>query len=528
MANNVSKVKATTSQLATALLQLKGKPLEFSKYKPFELIYDVDPPIIVGKAGRQIGKSVGIGAITVLKGIARPYFNSLYIAPLSQQTQRFSKFYLDMFIESPLIKKYFKDQGSVKNVFEKSFSSGSRVYLSYAQEEADADRIRGISADSLTVDEVQDISIDALPAIFETMSGSDFGYKRLFGTSKSTSGTLEAYWLKSNQMEWVVKCKHCGKHNVPADYEACWKICENLKGPQCMYCFKLLDVNSGIWVPFNTHTKQIYGFHLPQFMMSANTSEKRWSDMHMKINSGIYTPVKIANEVFGLATDLAGKAISQKEAHACCNPLKTEFDKTWERDSRGIINVVVGVDWSVTGGTKSFTVVSVLGFDALGKCYLMYAQKMQGIHITEQVDRVVGLARTFNASVIASDRGVGQLQAEMMRASFGADKVVPVQYVHAKVRLRWDYQGAFLAADRTQAIDNVLMKIRSGIERFETPAMSTTEPFWKDALAIFEEETLAGSRVYRHAEDEPDDWIHSIVFANIGYQYLTGDYTFLE
>lgn len=522
------KIDATTSQLASALLELKGKPLSFERYKPFQMVYDVDPPMIIGKAGRQIGKSVGLAGITTIKGISRPYFNSLYIAPLAQQAKRFSNMYLDMFIDSPLISKHYKNNRSTKNVFEKSFTTGSIVYIGYAQDESDADRIRGIMADSLTVDEVQDISYDALPPIFEILSASEFKYKRLFGTSKSTSNTLEYLWLKSNQLEWVMKCDHCSKWTVPHDFESCEKICSNPEGPACVHCGKVLDVNKGQWAAMKPSEKRTYGFHLPQFCMSANTKPAMWTDMYEKIHNGVYSPVKVANEVYGLATDLAGKAITMKEAQDCCNYEKAEFDKSWVRDSRAIQNVVVGVDWSVTGSDKSFTVISVLGYDAVGKCYLLYSEKMQGINILDQVQKVKEIFHAYNAQLIASDRGVGVLQVQLLQQALGANRVVAIQYVSAKNKLRWDKIGQFLAADRTQAIDNFLMKIRLGRERFECPTWTLTEPFWQHALAIFEEETNSGNRVFRHHPDEPDDWLHSLVFGNIGYQFMTGDYTFLE
>lgn len=522
-------VNASAAQLAQAVLSLKGKPLSLEQHKPFEMVYNVDPPMVIGKAGRQIGKSVGLSAILTTKSIGRPYFNSLYLAPLSVQTKRFSNQYLDQFMESPLIAKHFRAKDTVKNVFEKSFTNSSRVYLSYAETESDADRIRGIPADALYVDEVQDVSYDALPPIFEILSGSDYGWKRLFGTSKSTANTLEKLWLRSNQLEWVVKCDHCGKHSVPYDYDNCMIMCSNKEGPQCIHCYKLVDVNNAKWVAFNPTVTNCFGFHLPQFMMKANTKPKRWADMFNKIHYSDYGPVKIANEVFGLATDLAGKTLSQKEAQSCCNEQKTEWDKDWSRDPRGIIHVVVGVDWSVTGSEKSYTVVSVLGYDAMGKCYVLYSQRMQGIHILDQVKRVIQLYTQFNAEIISSDRGVGVLQVQLMQQEVGHDKVIAVNYVSAKNKLRWDHIGQYLAADRTQAIDNVVMKIRKGRDRFETPAWQMTCTLWEDALNIFEEESLDGTRrMYRHDPDSPDDWIHSIVFGNIGYQFITGDYTFTE
>jgi len=192
------------------------------------------------------------------------------------------------------------------------------------------------------------------------------------------------------------------------------------------------------------------------------------------------------------------------------------------------VRTVLGVDWSVTGGVKSYTVATVLGYDGYGRCYMLEAKKMQGIHILDQVRDVCQLARKWNCAVVGSDRGVGVLQGQLMQQELGHDKVIMINYVAAKVRLRWDGPGQYLAADRSQAIDNIMMKWRLGPERFMCPAWALTEGFWTDALNVFEEETGVGRRVYRHHPDEPDDWMHSVVFGHVAYQYLEGDFKYTE
>ncbi len=524
-------VKARTSQFASALLQLKGSPLSFEDYKPFELVYDMDPDTMVLKAGRQIGKSVSLGGRIATKSVARAYFNSLYIAPLQIQSKRFSKAYLDAFIDSPLISKHFKDNMTTKNVYEKSFTNGSTVYLSYVENENDADRVRGIMADQVTVDEAQDVSYNALPPVFEILSASEYRYKVLAGTAKSTANTLEYLWLQSNQLEWCIKCTHCGHWVIPNDYETCVKICSHPEGPACDKCGKRIDVGTGQWVATAPSQKRRIGFHLPQMIMGANTTPKRWADLWDKVQGadggGLYSPVKVSNEIFGLATDLAGKSISMREAQECCNPEQKAWYTTWVRD-KGIISCVMGIDWAVTGAEKSFSVAVVLGYDALGKCYLMYAEKFQGIHPLKQVDRIIEIFKQYRCQFIGSDRGVGVLQGQLLQKELGPTKLMMINYVSSKARLRYDVKHQFLAADRTQAIDNVVMKIRYGRERFETPCWELSEGSWKDALNVYEEETLSGNRVYRHHPDEPDDWLHAVVFGNIAYQYLNRDFSFTE
>lgn len=531
MSSASKKVVAPASSFAKAILTLKGKPLSFDRYKPWSQIYDMMPRFMLLIAGRQIGKSVSLGGRSVTQSVAKKHFNSLYVTPFSEQAKRFSKAYLDPFMESPLIKKYFKDNSVTKNVLEKSFTSGSRIYLSYAQDEKDADRIRGIMADQLMYDEVQDVILSALPAIFETLSASEYGYKILSGTAKSTSNTIELLWQTTCKFEWVMKCSHCNYYNIPDTYDNCIKLCTNPKTPVCIRCQKPIDVTKGQWVATRPSVRDNVGFHLPQIIMSANTSEKKWPETYNKVQQaltfGMYSPAKLSNEVFGISTDLAGKTLSVKDAMQCCNPNRTNY---YDVVPEGVpyARVILGIDWSVTSSVKSYTVASVFGFYQNGKMDLLYSEKFQGIDILKQIERMEDIFHKYNCHLIASDRGVGVVQVQTLQARLGFDKVVPINYVSAKVAVKWNREAMFISADRTRAIDDVIMKIKHGINRFETPCYELTKTMWKDALNIYEEETSVHTRVYRHHPDEPDDWLHAAVFAYVGYKYAIGEFTFSD
>lgn len=523
---STTPIALTRAQLATAVLQIKGKPLSFDDYLPFIDVYDLYPDEMVLKCGRQIGKSVSLSGALVSNSAAVNHFNSLYIAPLSQQTSRFSTGYLDTFMESPLMKKYYRDTSSRKNVFQKSFKNKSTIYLGYAESESDADRIRGVNADLLCVDEIQDVSYDALPVLYETLSASEYAYKRLTGTAKTENNTLELKWKASNQCEWVMKCLGCSKHVAAYDYETCMKILKHHGGPGCPYCGHTLDVTTGRWVSFNPSVDRSVGFHIPQFIIGARTRPKKWRELQDKIE--MYNPQKLANEVFGLAAGMGGKILTQREAMACSNPLRETFDTEWPRDPRGIIQVALGVDWSVTSANKSYTVITVIGSDMSGKIYLLYSERLNGVDILDQVRYVMVIARRFGAQIVASDRGVGVLQCQLLQNEMGRDMVAPINYVAAKAALRWDGAGQYFAADRTMCIDSVVMKMKLGPSSFETPSWGITAGFWRDALSVHEEETRAGRRIYCKNPDLPDDWLHSVVFANIGLMILRKEFKYVE
>lgn len=518
------------SDFAKAVITLRGQPLSFENYLPFVDVYDQYPDTLVIRAGRQVGKSVSLSASLISMSILTEYINSLYIAPLSQQASRFGTSYLDPMLSTNLIRKHFRDNSHKKNVLLKQFNTGSNIYLGYAETESDSNRVRGINGDILTIDEAQDISIDALPVLFEILSASPYNYKRITGTSKNVNGTLETYWKKTNQCYWCWKCIHCGKHIVPFDFETCLKILKGKEGPACPHCGKdSPNVQEGKWYAFNPSVKDKIGFHMPQLIMGARTTHNKWEEMKAKVD--IYTPTKLANEVLGLPSGIGGRILSYNECLACCNPEKHYFDERRpmpENDRRGIGTIILGVDWSVTNAQKSFTVVSVLGYDFSGKCYLLYAEKMSGTDILVQVDRVRQLYTQFDAQAIGSDRGCGVLQINLLQRDFGPERVFAINYVSAKTHLRWDSQGQYFAADRTQAMDTMIMKIKYGRDKFESPAWKVMAPFYEDALNVFEEESKTGKRLYRHEEDSPDDWIHSVTFGNIAHMILAGDYYYID
>lgn len=419
------------------------------------------------------------------------------------------------------------DSSSRKNVFSKSFNNGSSVTLAYAETEQDADRVRGVFADMALFDEAQDMSLEAIPILAETLGSSDFAFRRYTGTAKTETNSLTALFKRSNMCEWVVKCPGCAKYNIPNDFDNCLKMLHaNPEGPGCMYCGHLLDMHTGKWYAAKPNEKDHLGYHLPQLIFPARNKPKKWKELLLK--SKTYSVSKLANEVFGCPSGLAGRPLTLKEVMSCCNPSKTEWDHSFPHDSRNILTTVIGVDWSVTGSTASYTTISVMGYDYNGKCYILYTERLNGIDILDQVKRVEELYHKYQCSAIGSDRGVGVLQGQLMKRHLGDEKVNMVNYVAAKTTLRWDKDGQYFAADRTMNMDTMVIKTKMGRDRIETPAWSLMQDYWQDALNIFEEESHTGRRLYRKDEDLCDDWFHSIVFGNIAYMIVKGEFTYLD
>ena len=86
----------------------------------------------------------------------------------------------------------------------------------------------------------------------------------------------------------------------------------------------------------------------------------------------------------------------------------------------------------------SYTVITILGYDYMGKCYVLYSERLNGIDILDQVRRVEQLALLYNVQMVGSDRGCGQLQFELLRSSpqGGQGNTDSVLCGQAKVALR--------------------------------------------------------------------------------------------
>lgn len=386
--------------------------------------------------------------------------------------------------------------------------------------------VRGLALDAISVDEVQDVAIEALPVIYEAMAASEYAFKRSYGTAKGELNTLEVLFKKGNMAEWCIKCACCGRWNIPDEIEVCLKMCNSDSGPVCCHCAKPIDVTTGKWVAARPKEKDHLSFHIPRHVLEARIAPKMWKDLQSAIKQ--YPMTKLMNEVFGLAAGIAGRILSQKEAMACCNTSRTSFDYVWPNDSRGIVSTVLGVDWSVTAGIASYTVISILGYDYMGKCYVLFSERLNGIDILDQVRRVEQLALIYNVQMIGSDRGCGQLQYELLKGSMGAHRVIPVQYCSRGTMMHYDVKGQFLAVDRTQIMDLVFLKMKLGIGKFETPSWEVMQNMWPDALSIFEESSISGRKLFRKDEGSTDDWMHSVVFGHIAWMCVTGEFNFLD
>lgn len=264
-------------------------------------------------AGRQVEKSTLLGNENLAYMAITSYFRCLYVSPSNTQTKVFSRDRIQEPIDTSPVLSQFTNGRLLKNVFEKKFVNGSQITLRFAF--LNADRVRGIPADKITIDEFQDILLDNVPVVEECASHSEYKLFTYAGTPKSLDNAIEHYWARfSTQNEWSVPCKHHGTPKSPSSWF--WNIlAEDNIGDDaliCSRCGKPISPNDPdcTWVSLNPNPrveKPYEGYRIPQLMVP-------WVEFSdIKDKQKKYSRAKFYNEVLGRSYDSGTRPLTRTD-----------------------------------------------------------------------------------------------------------------------------------------------------------------------------------------------------------------------
>ena len=512
------------SPLLPLVLTLDGKPYSLTNHFQFEtLFYTRMPKSMVLKTGRQVGKSTVGSAHGVITCTSIPYFRTLYITPLFEQVRRLSNNYVRPFVEQSPVRALWSGTNTENSVLQRSFRNHSMMQFSFAS--LDADRVRGIRADKVVIDEVQDMDRDLIPIIKETMSASPWAISQYSGTPKTPENTIEGLWLMSSQAEWCIPCNACKKLNVASykhDLEKMIGPChdgisETNPATICAKCGKTIYPWQGRWIHrYPERRFQFAGYHVPQPIMHIHYSEPaKWAELVAKREGyGNYTPEKYMNEVLGESCGTGVQLVSMddlqqactlnhsnapKDPRACCIDIKKYRYRT------------LAVDWG-GGGEEgvSLTVVAVLGLTPTGVIDVLWARRLMTPHDhIAEAKQCLDYYNIFKCNFLAHDyTGAGSLRETFLcQAGVPYKEIIPIQYVSAAkakimsvVKPTENNPRIYYRIDKTRSLLTVCAAIRNKrIRFFKYDYKSTDDPgLVHDFLALVEKktETRLGSDVY--------------------------------
>jgi hypothetical protein len=491
--------------------------------RPFMIqIFDDPHPVIGLKTARQISKSTYLAGDALASCEALAPYTVLALTPSQDQTRKFSYDRLGPTInDSPAIRAMMNSD-NLDNVFEKSFINGSKIYLSYAKD--NADRARGITADQIDYDEIQDMSLGPVEAVTkESLFTSRYKRRRYSGTPKSMSNGIEQrIWRQSDQREWMVRCHG---HGPKPYHQKLTRKSVGLAGPICDRCGKALNTLDGLWVATSTRTQDgkvphIHGYHIPQIIfptMDIEVSPGRrgfldWAEFRRDVENN--DPATVDNEKFGESADSEERPIKQDELRAVCDE-RREMPEIWQPWMNGEYTFA-GVDWGT--GLQSATVLSIGQFDPKdGKFFrYVYLKRYWGKDADPRVCmpdilRKMAEFRVFRChadfgsglglnSQIEQARGEEFLTTNYWSGNIGGKRIVYDQDLRRYVLNRSVHLTRFF-----QGMKNQSLKVGFRWADFEL--------FSRDILHVFREERRNGDPYYDHKPEEPDDAMHAMIYA---------------
>jgi hypothetical protein len=389
-----------------------------------------------------------------------------------------------------------------------SFANGSGIQLTYAK--TSADRARGIYADRIDFDEIQDQLVDNIPVIAESLTSSKWGVRKYTGTAKTVDNTIEKFWQKSCMYEWVMRCDGCNAWNIPnMDGNVLDMI--QADGMHCLECGKLLNVRNGEWVAAHPdRINDFRGYHIPQVILPFHTENPHnWAKLIRKV---MRLPLPILlQEVLGISHSVGSRIIT--EADIKRQSTLPSVEELQQRLSRYVMTVS-GVDW---GGAEqtSFTVHTVLGIRPDGKIDVIWARRFVGFDPEEVLSEIAKAHRFYHCSMLAADYGMGFDKNVILEQRFGIT-VVQMMFTHQHNLMafsptlghnRW-------TLDKTTALEILFLAIKYG--RIFFPNEEGFDVYTKDLLSPYEQVTETGGIAHRRFlrdPSQPDDFCMSLCFA---------------
>ncbi len=519
-------VRTTPANLvANRIFVKQGQPYSFLD-RPFMVqIFDDDHRYIALKTARQVSKSTTIAARMITRCETYAPFSSLYLSPSEKQTGRFSHDRLGPTIKDSPHVAAMVGEDSLQNVYEKSFNNGSKIALTYAKE--NADRARGISADAIDYDEVQDMNLGPVEAVTrESLFTSEYKFRLYSGTPKSLSNGLEQrIWRKSDQREWMVRCRH----HVPVYHQKLTPKNIGKHGPICDSCGRALNTLDGLWVKTSSRTDEgktpfIHGYHIPQIIFPTTKQQigvgkdgkpifgfLDWGEFLLEIENS--DEVWVLNEKFGESADSAEKPITEDQLRALCDPL-VNLPTVYEPWMIGELTYA-GIDWGA--GSKSSTALVIGQFDPKNPrffkiifCRRFHKREADPKTCVPEILRLLNVFRVKRAhadwgsglglnSRIDEARGDDFLTKNYWSSAIAGKKIAYNKEIDAFVLNRSVAISRFFEALKRQAI-----KVAFTWDHYKA--------FGSDILNVFREERKNGDPFYDHNPDTMDDFLHATIY----------------
>lgn len=389
---------------------------------------------------------------------------------------------------------------------------------------------RGIPADAVYIDELQDILTDNIPVIEETASHANPLLKTFVysGTPKSLDNTIEFYRAKlSTQNEWAVPCScrtivdmaarrpHSPTFwNAPLDEDNI-----GLTGLVCSNCGKAISAAApeAHWVTMNPSIRNhpaiepFESFRVAQIMVP-------WIDWREILNKReSYSRARFFNEVLALSFEAANRPLRLEDLARNSNEKLPMVSEEAAYDRLLGVPTFFGIDW---GNENTRTVLSIGAYlegAPQGKFTIFYWRRYEGQEEDPdvQLPDICRLIEKFKPMMVGCDYGGGHERNRRLINRYGINKIVRYQYLGVSTKrgkMVYDTKKGRYMLDRTECMSDIFSAIRDnkiGFPRWQ----DWYNPYATDMLNIFSEyNEITKTIQYNKTPGLTDDSFHSLLY----------------
>ena len=434
------RLHCSTLKPFVPLLIIKNHPLNFKYHFPMLPFFKMKRPRrTVFMCGRQLGKSVSLGASSIIRSRVIGHYDVLGIQPRHDQIKRFSTLYSGPMMENSLYKNWFVDGKRESSIMQRCINGGGTLHYAYAFLTPDA--TRGHSVQELNLDEVQDIQNDFIPIIEEVLSAQiEHGIRVFSGTPKSIENTLNAQFSVSSQAFIHIICEHCNYENIANKENHIYKMIGK-RTCICAKCGKPLNLLKMKYIHHYPERRRKYeGYHISQVTHPLHAwFPEKWSELVDKLDDPNYSEVTFENEILGIASAHNSTPLSEAELRDTCDP-KTRNDlQAAIAQCKKATMTVMGVDWSGFGENGLSTTVCVIAatFPGEDAVRVLYVERLaMGADAEADARYLRSIFNAANLQFFAHDfSGAGTIrEALMSQMGMNSKKFIPFDIVNAPVR----------------------------------------------------------------------------------------------
>ena len=476
--------------------------------------------------------STGLGAAELFKLNVLPNYRSLYITPMHEQLKTLAEKFMDMQRGSVFPAEYSTSRGIKNSMYYKGSVKGGFLRLMYVL--TDAGKCRGLSANSLVLDEAQHFDAEHLGELGQVQKAFEDTRTTVFaGTSLDMDTCLERQYQLGSRGVWHIHCD-CkdGWHSL--DNKDTIPKMMSVDGLRCPHTARLLNPMLGEFVHESTEMLELkqVSFHLPQLIVPEYASGEKflsiWKDFKRMSEK------QFLQEVMGIPVEAGVSELNEADLKACCS------DKTFPQIQQDYLSGRVryaylfsgcdwgGSDWNPATKTKqSYTVHTIYGLTADGVMELVYACRYAGMNYQDIAGTIVEAHNKFKTFAIGTDNGGGSYYNAYMRdcGRIPTNKIISFNYTDTKLLLeRIPHPEAhIMSLHRSDSISALISDIKAKKIRF--PRWDESGGFVLDCLNMRRNitESQSGRAVMRYVRhgSKADDFMQSTNYACMMKRIIT-------